>query len=74
MISRRTALVAAAAAMSLITGCSVGSRQATTSDPSAAADWKPVFKDGKLQPLPDGFPNKPITLLNGDEAGVDGVP
>lgn len=74
MISRRTALVAAVAAVSLITGCSVGSRQAASADPSAAADWKPVFTDGKLQPLPDGFPNKPITILNGDEAGSsDGI-
>ncbi|HEY0533156.1 MAG TPA: tripartite tricarboxylate transporter substrate-binding protein [Actinoplanes sp.] len=74
MISRRTAVVAAVAAISLMTGCSVGSRQAESSDPSAAADWKPVFKDGKLQPLPDGFPNKPITILNGDEAGSsDGI-
>jgi tripartite-type tricarboxylate transporter receptor subunit TctC len=33
-----------------------------------------VYQDGKLQPLPDGFPNKPITLLNGDEAGSsDGI-
>ena len=74
MISRRSALVAAVAAVSLITGCSVGSRQAASSDPSAATDWTPVFKDGKLQPLPDGFPSKPITLLNGDEAGSsDGI-
>ncbi len=26
--------------------------------------WVPVWKDGKLQPLPDGFPNGPITLWN----------
>lgn len=57
----------------LVAGCGAGSRQADTasSDPSA---WKPVFKNGQLQPLPDGFPNKKITLLNADEAGSsDGI-
>jgi tripartite-type tricarboxylate transporter receptor subunit TctC len=74
MISRSRAMVAAVATLCLISACSVGSRQAATDDPSQAAAWKPVFKDGKLQPLPDGFPNKPITILNGDEAGSsDGI-
>ena len=74
MMTRRRALVAAVAALGLLSACGVGSRQAASTDPSQAADWKPVFTDGKLQPLPDGFPNKPITLLNGDEAGSsDGI-
>jgi tripartite-type tricarboxylate transporter receptor subunit TctC len=75
MVSRRKALIVSIAALCLVSACSVGSRQ-TSSDPSAdsTANWQPVFKDGKLQPLPDGFPNKPITLLNGDEAGSsDGI-
>jgi tripartite-type tricarboxylate transporter receptor subunit TctC len=38
------------------------------SAPTAQA-FEPKFVDGVLQPLPDGFPNMPITLLNSDEAG-----
>jgi putative tricarboxylic transport membrane protein len=29
------------------------------------------WKDGVLQPLADGFPNKPITLINVDDAGTN---
>jgi tripartite-type tricarboxylate transporter receptor subunit TctC len=36
---------------------------------STAQAFEPKFVDGVLQPLPDGFPNMPITLLNSDEAG-----
>jgi tripartite-type tricarboxylate transporter receptor subunit TctC len=36
---------------------------------SQAEDWQPTFADGVLQPLPDGFPNMPITLINVDDAG-----
>jgi tripartite-type tricarboxylate transporter receptor subunit TctC len=36
--------------------------------PTAEA-FEPKFVDGVLQPLPDGFPNQPITLINVDEAG-----
>ena len=38
---------------------------------SAAVAEEPVFKDGKLQPLADGFPNAPITLINVDDAGTN---
>ncbi|MPZ14675.1 MAG: hypothetical protein GEU73_09680 [Chloroflexi bacterium] len=39
-----------------------------------AADVEPEFVDGELQPLPDGFPDMPITLVSVDEAGsLDGV-
>jgi len=34
-----------------------------------AQEWQPNFVDGVLQPLPDGFPNMPITLINVDDAG-----
>lgn len=34
-----------------------------------AQDWQPTFVDGVLQPLPDGFPEMPITLINVDDAG-----
>lgn len=36
---------------------------------SWAQEWEPTFIDGVLQPLPDGFPEKPITLINVDDAG-----
>jgi tripartite-type tricarboxylate transporter receptor subunit TctC len=39
-----------------------------------AAAAEPVFKDGVLQPLPDGFPNRPLTLINVDDPGTrDGI-
>lgn len=34
-------------------------------------DWQPEYVDGVLQPLPDGFPNDQITLINPDEPGHD---
>src|ERR1700754_2768918 len=36
-----------------------------------SAEWTPEFKDGVLQPLADGFPNQPITLINVDDAGTN---
>jgi tripartite-type tricarboxylate transporter receptor subunit TctC len=39
----------------------------TTPTLSAAVEWK----DGVLQPLADGFPNQPITLINVDDAGTN---
>jgi tripartite-type tricarboxylate transporter receptor subunit TctC len=33
---------------------------------ATAQDWKPEFVDGKLQPLPDGFPSEDITLIVAD--------
>ena len=44
------------------------SEAAASSDSGA---FTPVYKDGKLQPLADGFPSKPITMLNGDDPGSD---
>lgn len=43
--------------------------------PSMAQEaWTPTYVDGKLQPLPDGFPNQSISLVVLDEAGSsDGV-
>lgn len=35
---------------------------------------EPVFVDGVLQPLADGFPDRPITLINVDDPGTrDGI-
>lgn len=33
-------------------------------------EWEPEYVDGVLQPLPDGFPDRPITLVSPDEAGT----
>jgi tripartite-type tricarboxylate transporter receptor subunit TctC len=39
-----------------------------------AQDWKPEFVYGKLQPLPDGFPSGPITIIAaGEEGSVPGL-
>ncbi len=41
---------------------------------AAMAVAEPVFKDGVLQPLPDGFPNRPLTIINVDDPGTrDGI-
>jgi len=41
---------------------------------SEATAWEPEFVDGVLQPLPDGFPNEEITLINADDAAsADGL-
>ena len=35
---------------------------------------EPVFENGKLLPLADGFPDRPITLVNVDDPGTrDGI-
>lgn len=39
--------------------------------PPTEAAWAPEFVDGKLQPLPDGFPSEAITFIVVDEAGSD---
>lgn len=40
-----------------------------TAQAEDATDWEPEFVDGELQPLPDGFPEHEITLVNVDVAG-----
>ena len=38
------------------------------------AGFKVEWKDGVLQPLPDGFPNRAITIVNVDDPGTrDGI-
>jgi tripartite-type tricarboxylate transporter receptor subunit TctC len=40
----------------------------------AQSAWSPQYADGKLQPLPDGFPNQPLSLVVLDDPGSsDGV-
>lgn len=59
------------AATSLLAGgvaCSAQERSTTTDDASDT----PVFgDDGKLQPLKDGFPRTPLSIVVVDEAGSD---
>lgn len=44
------------------------------SDTARAQDWQPEVVGGKLQPLPDGFPAGPITVVAaGGEASTPGV-
>lgn len=59
----------AGAALLALAGCTTST--GSTSGPQDVGDWEPVYEDGVLQPLPDGFPNQPITLLNPDTAGHD---
>lgn len=58
----------------VMTACgAAGTPQSQAASGSASAGetaaWEPEYVDGVLQPLPDGFPNQPITLLVADEAG-----
>lgn len=50
------------------------SSTAPTEQPDGGGDaesWTPEYVDGVLQPLPDGFPNEQITLINPDVASHD---
>lgn len=60
-----------AVAMGLLLATSYGAMGASA---ALAQDWEPEFIYGVLQPLPDGFPNGPITVVAaGDEASVAGL-
>jgi tripartite-type tricarboxylate transporter receptor subunit TctC len=48
-----------------------GGNDSGGSDAESSGEWTPEFKDGVLQPLPDGFPEQPITLINADEPAHD---
>jgi tripartite-type tricarboxylate transporter receptor subunit TctC len=62
------ALAAASALLTGVVSCSVRERGNTTEDASDT----PVFAvDGKLQPLKDGFPKSPLSIVVVDEAGSD---
>jgi hypothetical protein len=53
---------------------SEGPGESTAAEPSEATAWEPEYVDGVLQPLPDGFPNQEITLINADDAAsADGL-
>jgi tripartite-type tricarboxylate transporter receptor subunit TctC len=71
--SNNAASTAPSAVASAPAPASAGASAPASTEPSAAA-WQPVYVDGKLQPLPDGFPNKSLTILNADEPGApDGI-
>lgn len=61
---------AAALLVLLAAGCTSGGSGSGDSGASNEG-WTPEYKDGVLQPLPDGFPSRPITLLNVDAPGHD---
>jgi tripartite-type tricarboxylate transporter receptor subunit TctC len=42
--------------------------------PAGAQQWEPEYVDGELQPLPSGFPDRPLVIVNVDDAGSpDGI-
>lgn len=60
-----------AAALGLLVAATYGGLGTNNAN---AADWEPEFVYGVLQPLPDGFPNGPLTLIAaGDETSVTGL-
>lgn len=69
MIRIRNA-VAAALSVLLVAGCNAGNGSGGDSGTSNEG-WTPEYKDGVLQPLPDGFPDRPIILLNADAPSHD---
>lgn len=71
---RRMAPVVAVFALALTGACGSGTPGETTGDDNAtgaAADWEPEYVDGVLQPLPDGFPENTLHLINPDVPGHD---
>jgi tripartite-type tricarboxylate transporter receptor subunit TctC len=62
----RLAIAVGVVSIVALTGCSTGGG-GTAADESE----KPVFKDGQLQPLSDGFPSSALTFVVVDEAGSD---
>lgn len=70
MIKIRNALSAALVVL-LVAGCDSGSRDGSRDTGASNDGWTPQYKDGVLQPLPDGFPSKPIVLVNADAPSHD---
>jgi hypothetical protein len=60
-----------AAVLGLLLAATLGGM---TADAAFAQEWKPEISGGKLQPLPDGFPAGPITVVAaGAEDSVPGL-
>jgi tripartite-type tricarboxylate transporter receptor subunit TctC len=66
---------ALAVAVPLLAVSCVEEDAGSAEDPGMAVeDWTPEYEDGELQPLPDGFPEDPITIVSVDVAGSrDGI-
>ncbi|CAN5475646.1 hypothetical protein BH10ACT4_BH10ACT4_15120 [soil metagenome] len=62
-----TSVVVVGVAALVLSGCSTGGKGPVENDASDV----PVFEDGKLLPLKDGFPSSALSLVVVDEAGSD---
>lgn len=70
--SRLRLVVAIASALIMVAACADDDEEPAASDETIdVAEWTPEFVDGVLQPLPDGFPSEPITILNAAEPDND---
>jgi tripartite-type tricarboxylate transporter receptor subunit TctC len=65
-ITRSIVVLGATALM--VSACATGGGSGATTDDATDV---PVFVDGKLQPLKDGFPKSPLSIVVIDEAGSD---
>jgi tripartite-type tricarboxylate transporter receptor subunit TctC len=76
-VNRVRSVVAAAALVLVAAGCGGnagdggGGNDGGSNAGGSAEDWTPEFKDGVLQPLPDGFPEQSLHLINSDEPAHD---
>ena len=71
MIRHRTSIARGIVGSTAALFLSVGAAAPVVAQDSA---WRPEYVGSELQPLPDGFPNQPISLLVLDEPGSsDGV-
>jgi tripartite-type tricarboxylate transporter receptor subunit TctC len=76
MVNRLRSVVAATVLVLVAAGCGGNAGDGETDADSGSGDgaseeWTPEFTDGVLQPLPDGFPEDPLVLVNADEASHD---
>jgi tripartite-type tricarboxylate transporter receptor subunit TctC len=60
--------VTAMAAAAMLVSCSSAANDGATANDASDT---PVFQDGKLLPLKDGFPKSPLSIVVVDEAGSD---
>jgi tripartite-type tricarboxylate transporter receptor subunit TctC len=69
-MSRRRLAVAAAVLMlaSLTTACGGSDDGTDAGSDMDVANWQPEWVDGKLKPLPDGFPEREMTIIVADNA------
>jgi tripartite-type tricarboxylate transporter receptor subunit TctC len=71
VLTKKSVLALLAAGSLVLSGC-VESAEDQADPPAASGEdnGEPTFDDdGVLQPLPDGFPEGPITIVNTDDAG-----